>query len=78
MILALCVTLTVVQAQGAPAALDASTFKRVHAYAAPSEKDLSFQSLDWKPSVFEGLQAAQRADKPILLWQYFGDPRGHC
>ena len=78
MLLALCVFLAVGQSGAAPAALDASTFQRVHAYAAPSEKDLSFQSLDWKPTVYEGLLAAQRLDKPILLWQYFGDPRGHC
>jgi hypothetical protein len=71
---------TLLLGQGGPdfGPLSWSTFDSVRAYAAPSTRDLSFQSLDWKPSVFEGLQTAQREDKPVLLWMYFGDPRGHC
>lgn len=61
-----------------PAQLNASTFAQVHAYAQPSSSDLGFMNLDWKSSIHEAINAAREADKPILLWMYFGDPRGHC
>ena len=66
------------QTGAAPAKLDESTFAAVRAYATPSKRDLAFQEIDWKTSVFEGLVEAQRQDKPLLLWMYFGDPRGRC
>lgn len=40
--------------------------------------DLDFLRVDWKSTVFDGLVHAQRADRPIFLWFYFGDPRGGC
>ena len=40
--------------------------------------DLAWRKVDWKSSVFDGVREAQRTDKPVLLWLYFGDPRGRC
>ena len=40
--------------------------------------DLAWQQIAWKASLIEGLAEAQRLDKPIFLWLYFGDPRGSC
>ncbi len=80
MILAL--VLALVPLQGAdrrpPAELTAATFAAVKAHASPTAEDLAFQRLDWRSTIYEGLQAGQREDKPLLMWMYFGDPRGHC
>lgn len=62
----------------APGELTDATFAAVHTYATPTKKDLAFQSLDWKDSIYEGLVESQRQDKPMVMWMYFGDPRGHC
>jgi hypothetical protein len=70
--------LLTLQTSTLPVRLDAGTFEQVRRYATPTNKDLSFQSLDWKPTVLDGINEANRVDKPILLWLYFGDPRGHC
>ncbi|MBI3271332.1 MAG: hypothetical protein HYZ53_20215 [Planctomycetes bacterium] len=40
--------------------------------------DLAWQAVDWKSTLFDGLVEAQRQDKPIFVWFYFGDPRGNC
>lgn len=40
--------------------------------------DLRFQQIDWHERFFDGLVRAQKEDKPLLLWLYFGDPRGNC
>jgi hypothetical protein len=61
-----------------PVQLNNETFSEVRAYATPTKRDLGFQTLDWKPTVLEGINEGNRLDKPILLWLYFGDPRGHC
>jgi len=62
----------------APQALSDRTFAAVRAHASLTAQDLAFQGIDWKTSVFDGLLEAQRADKPMVMWMYFGDPRGRC
>ncbi len=74
-----CLALAVVsQGASTPRVLSDANFGSVHSYATPSAKDLSFQSLDWKDSIFDGLVESQRQDKPLVMWLYFGDPRGSC
>jgi 4-amino-4-deoxy-L-arabinose transferase-like glycosyltransferase len=65
-------------AQAAPQALTSDNYAAVRAYVSPQEDDLAFQQIDWHRSFAEGVRAAQASDKPILLWLYFGDPRGGC
>ncbi|MEZ5978868.1 MAG: hypothetical protein R3F34_11665 [Planctomycetota bacterium] len=50
----------------------------IAAYAAPSARDLVHRSVDWLPTALDGIVAAQAADKPIVLWLYFGGPLGDC
>ena len=66
------------QSVGAPASLNEETFAAVRAHASPTKQDLAFQGIDWQTSVFDGLVRAQREDKPMVMWMYFGDPRGRC
>jgi len=61
-----------------PAELNESTFSAVRQHASPTPEDLAFQQLDWRNSIYEGLKDSQREDKPMIMWMYFGDPRGHC
>lgn len=61
-----------------PAQLSEATFPAIRTHASPTTEDLAFQQLDWHNTVYDGLQASQREDKPMLMWMYFGDPRGHC
>lgn len=62
----------------APAKLTDENYSSVRNFAKPKASDLTFQQIDWKPSVYEGLLAAQKEDKPMVLWLYFGDPRSSC
>lgn len=68
-----------VQAQTQPpAALNWKTFESIKAHASLQGNDTIFQSLNWRTRIFDGLVDGHQADKPVLLWLYFGDPRGHC
>lgn len=51
---------------------------QVIAWAAPQEGDLAHRAVDWLPAVIDGVIAGQRADRPIVLWLYFGGPLGDC
>ena len=62
----------------APKELTWGTFEEIKSHASLTTDDLRFQSLDWKTTVFEGLKYGQELDKPVILWLYFGDPRGAC
>ncbi|MEM7678752.1 MAG: hypothetical protein AAF449_22450 [Myxococcota bacterium] len=47
-----------------------------HVQLRPAE--LTYQTVPWRSSAVEGLRDAQTHDKPLLLWLYFGGPRGAC
>lgn len=36
--------------------------------------DLGYKTVDWLPTFWDGVMAAQKADKPILLWAMNGHP----
>jgi hypothetical protein len=65
-------------AQTVPTSLTPESFASVKTHAQPSTKDLAFQQIPWKTTIFDGLVESQKSGKPLLLWLYFGDPRGHC
>lgn len=69
---------TLVGQNSAPEKLDWQTFPQIKAHASLKASDLVFQSLDWRTRIFDGVVDGQKQDKPILMWLYFGDPRGHC
>ncbi len=58
--------------------LTGSNYRSIREQVDLAPGDLEFQKIGWKSNVFDGLVEAQRADKPIFLWLYFGDPRGLC
>ena len=40
----------------------------------PKADDLCYQTVDWLPTFWDAVIAAQEADKPILLWAMNGHP----
>lgn len=40
----------------------------------PSDEELSFESIGWKPTFWEAVTEAQATGKPILLWAMNGHP----
>jgi len=42
----------------------------------PSKAELAWQSLHWRPSLWDGVVEAHRARKPVLLWAMNGHPLG--
>lgn len=62
----------------APARLTDESYAEVRKHVELKAEDLRFQQVDWHDSVIKGVQHARKEDKPLLLWLYFGDPRGNC
>jgi hypothetical protein len=61
-----------------PSRLSDESYAEVRKHVELKAEDLRFQQVDWHDSVIKGVQQAQKEDKPLLLWLYFGDPRGNC
>ena len=40
----------------------------------PKAAELCFETVHWLPTFWDGVMAAQKADKPILLWAMNGHP----
>lgn len=73
--LLICATIVV---QSAPDRLTHQNYESIKQHISLKQRDLGFQQIDWKSSVFDGAVAANQQDKPSVLWLYFGDPRGGC
>ena len=65
-------------APAAPQSLTEANYAEVRRHVELRPGDLNFQQVDWRSSVYDGVAQAQREDKPLVLWLYFGDPRGGC
>ena len=61
-----------------PQRLSEESYAAVRAYAQPRPADLAFESIGWHENLVDGALAAQKQDRPLVLWLYFGDPRGGC
>lgn len=65
-------------AQSPPAALTPDTYATIRRHVDLRPGDLAFQQVPWKSTYFEALVEAQRTEKPIFVWFFFGDPRSMC
>jgi hypothetical protein len=61
-----------------PKSLTWKNFDEVADYVRLKPGDLNYQKIAWLSTVIEGQREAQKQDKPLLLWLYFGDPRANC
>ncbi len=62
----------------APTSLSWKNFDEVSSYIRLKPGDLNYQKISWHSTVIEGQREAQKQDKPLLVWLYFGDPRANC
>lgn len=62
----------------APESLTWKNFDGVADYLRLKPGDLNYQKVTWHSTVIDGQREAQKQDKPLLLWLYFGDPRANC
>lgn len=62
----------------APERLTDQSYPEVRKHVELRPGDLRFQQVDWRDRVLDGVVQAQKEDKPLVLWLYFGDPRGNC
>jgi hypothetical protein len=62
----------------APERLTDQNYAEVRKHVELRPGDLRFQQVDWRDRVLDGVVQAQKEDKPLVLWLYFGDPRSNC
>jgi hypothetical protein len=76
MLRGLFATLVVVllAAGGQPAELNDKTFAQWRDRIRPKTDELCFNTVEWLPTLWDAVSAAQKADKPILLWAMNGHP----
>ena len=60
-----------------PPQLTERTYTRLRDYVLPSKEENRWRDVDWKPSYWDAVVEAQKAEKPILLWVMNGHPLGH-
>jgi hypothetical protein len=61
-------------AEDPPGELTDKTFALWRDRIRPKTDDLCFKTVKWLPTFWDGVMAAQIADKPILLWAMNGHP----
>ncbi len=72
------ILISAIAVQSAPDRLTPQNYELIKQHISLKQRDLGFQQIDWKSSVYDGAVAANQQDKPMILWIYFGDPRGGC
>ena len=76
MVRSILASLLVVLAASAqpPADLNDKTFAQWRDRIRPKSDELCFETVNWLPTFWEGVVAAQEQDRPILLWAMNGHP----
>ena len=65
-------------AMAAPEPLTWQNYEAVKSHVSPKKEDFGFKQVDWNMDLPDAITEASKADKPLLLWLYFGNPLGHC
>ena len=59
---------------GTPSELNDKTYTEWRDRIRPKAEERTYATIDWLPTFWEGVVAAQKADKPILLFAMNGHP----
>lgn len=51
-------------------------FETVASFVGASDKESKWQQIPWMPSLWNGIQLANKKKKPLFLWAMNGDPLG--
>ncbi len=57
-----------------PAELNDKTFAEWRDRIRPTAEERSVESVDWHPTLWDGVMVAQKEDRPILMWAMNGHP----
>ena len=63
-------------ANGQETELTSANFERWRDHILPCDGELGWQKIPWLTTFADGIQAANDADKPLLLWTMNGHPLG--
>ena len=55
---------------------NAKTFASIIEYVVPSDDELQWRSIPWRPTLLDGLRDGAEERKPVLLWAMNGHPLG--
>lgn len=58
--------------------MDPATFAALRAEILPAAEELAWRAVPWQAELGPAVLAADRADKPVLLWAMNGHPLGQC
>ena len=75
--LAICQVLWIAVETARSQELAPATYDQLRAKIDVTSEELCWQKVAWLP-FWDGLVEAQKQDRPIFYWVYFGDPRGGC
>jgi hypothetical protein len=62
--------------QPTPNAVDDPSWLAWRDHLAPGSDENLWQTIEWQDSILDGLQVAERTDRPLLLWLMNGHPLG--
>lgn len=62
--------------QEAPEQLTWERFEEVRAHVLPSSEEERWLAIPWRSRLWDAVEEAREADKPILLWAMNGHPLG--
>lgn len=54
----------------------AETFASIIEYVVPTDDELKWRSIPWRPTLLDGLRDGAEERKPVLLWAMNGHPLG--
>lgn len=74
--LALSLALSMQGPLGSFPALDAESFEAVVAHVLPSEAELEWRTIPWRPTLRQGVLDGIELERPVLLWAMNGHPLG--
>ncbi len=57
-----------------PTELNDKTFAEWRDRIRPTAKERLVETVDWHPTLWDGVMVAQKEDKPILMWAMNGHP----
>lgn len=57
-------------------ALTAESYERLRDFIVPSDDELAWREIAWRPTFAAAVREAAATDRPILLWAMNGHPLG--
>lgn len=76
--LAAILAVTLASAAAAEPEFSWSSYEKWRDFIDVKSSEIRWQDIPWRSHFWAGVIDAQKENKPLLLWIYFGDPLGAC